>query len=221
MVFRGQTPEADNSLSRLELASFVVATLLPIHLPPDPSPSPASSFGFDIFWATQFSRLEPQPAFLGHPWTEIEAFAFRYMAVVIPPSLKRNFDTWRRGSLAPYPVGSPEQHMGIMSYNYPPPPPPRSGAEIDVSISGVRPYFPQPPQPSQLPPQLPPPPQLATTPEQAADKKRNKLGYHRTSVACGHCRRRKIRFLSTIFEHGPPDETIWDGPVLSRQQDAI
>ncbi|KAI9776185.1 MAG: hypothetical protein M1835_005588 [Candelina submexicana] len=27
----------------------------------------------------------------------------------------------------------------------------------------------------------------------AAEKKRNKLGYHRTSVACGHCRRRKIR----------------------------
>ncbi|KIW57274.1 hypothetical protein PV05_05846 [Exophiala xenobiotica] len=27
----------------------------------------------------------------------------------------------------------------------------------------------------------------------AADKKRNKLGYHRTAVACGHCRRRKIR----------------------------
>lgn len=53
------------------------------------------------------------------------------------------------------------------------------------SLSSVRPYFPQPPQPSQLPPQLPPPPQLATTPEQAADKKRNKLGYHRTSVACG------------------------------------
>jgi len=26
-----------------------------------------------------------------------------------------------------------------------------------------------------------------------ADKRRNKLGYHRTSVACGHCRRRKIR----------------------------
>ncbi|KAF2753506.1 hypothetical protein EJ05DRAFT_219748 [Pseudovirgaria hyperparasitica] len=28
-----------------------------------------------------------------------------------------------------------------------------------------------------------------------ADKRRNKLGYHRTSVACGHCRRRKIRCL--------------------------
>ncbi|EYE93184.1 putative C6 finger domain protein [Aspergillus ruber CBS 135680] len=27
------------------------------------------------------------------------------------------------------------------------------------------------------------------------DKKRNKLGYHRTSVACVHCRRRKIRCL--------------------------
>ncbi|KAH8657503.1 hypothetical protein BGZ60DRAFT_383685 [Tricladium varicosporioides] len=28
-----------------------------------------------------------------------------------------------------------------------------------------------------------------------ADKRRNKLGYHRTSVACGHCRRRKIRCI--------------------------
>lgn len=27
----------------------------------------------------------------------------------------------------------------------------------------------------------------------AADKKRSRLGYHRTTVACGHCRRRKIR----------------------------
>lgn len=35
-------------------------------------------------------------------------------------------------------------------------------------------------------------------PSQAAlanEKKRNKLGYHRTSVACGHCRRRKIRCI--------------------------
>ncbi|PWY83548.1 C6 finger domain protein [Aspergillus heteromorphus CBS 117.55] len=31
--------------------------------------------------------------------------------------------------------------------------------------------------------------------ESSADKKRNKLGYHRTSVACVHCRRRKIRCL--------------------------
>ncbi|KAI9642357.1 hypothetical protein NHQ30_009161 [Ciborinia camelliae] len=28
------------------------------------------------------------------------------------------------------------------------------------------------------------------------DKRRNKLGYHRTSVACGHCRRRKIRCIA-------------------------
>ncbi|KAJ6113240.1 transcriptional regulator family: Fungal Specific TF [Penicillium sp. IBT 18751x] len=42
---------------------------------------------------------------------------------------------------------------------------------------------------------------MATTPnsqsamDAANDKKRNKLGYHRTSVACVHCRRRKIRCL--------------------------
>ncbi|CAI7668331.1 unnamed protein product [Penicillium manginii] len=38
---------------------------------------------------------------------------------------------------------------------------------------------------------------MATTPNSAMDndKKRNKLGYHRTSVACVHCRRRKIRCL--------------------------
>ncbi|EXM11168.1 hypothetical protein NOF04DRAFT_1008202 [Fusarium oxysporum II5] len=29
------------------------------------------------------------------------------------------------------------------------------------------------------------------------EKKRNKLGYHRTSVACGHCRRRKIRCITS------------------------
>lgn len=38
---------------------------------------------------------------------------------------------------------------------------------------------------------------LGTTSELSptGDKRRNKLGYHRTSVACGHCRRRKIRCL--------------------------
>ncbi|PWW78402.1 hypothetical protein C7212DRAFT_315641 [Tuber magnatum] len=30
----------------------------------------------------------------------------------------------------------------------------------------------------------------------ASDKRRNKLGYHRISVACGHCRRRKIRCIA-------------------------
>ncbi|KAK8055256.1 hypothetical protein PG993_000483 [Apiospora rasikravindrae] len=29
----------------------------------------------------------------------------------------------------------------------------------------------------------------------SSEKRRNKLGYHRTSVACGHCRRRKIRCI--------------------------
>ncbi|GAB0132970.1 hypothetical protein EsDP_00001390 [Epichloe bromicola] len=31
----------------------------------------------------------------------------------------------------------------------------------------------------------------------AAEKKRNKLGYHRTSIACSHCRRRKIRCIAS------------------------
>ncbi|CRK19736.1 hypothetical protein BN1708_000401 [Verticillium longisporum] len=34
----------------------------------------------------------------------------------------------------------------------------------------------------------------------AADKRRNKLGYHRTSVACGHCRRRKIRCIPSTSD---------------------
>ncbi|KAL4913068.1 hypothetical protein BDW62DRAFT_205873 [Aspergillus aurantiobrunneus] len=37
--------------------------------------------------------------------------------------------------------------------------------------------------------------QTAVMDPSTADKKRNKLGYHRTSVACVHCRRRKIRCL--------------------------
>ncbi|KAI9367219.1 hypothetical protein BJX61DRAFT_547699 [Aspergillus egyptiacus] len=37
--------------------------------------------------------------------------------------------------------------------------------------------------------------QTAVMEPSTSDKKRNKLGYHRTSVACVHCRRRKIRCL--------------------------
>ncbi|KAM7184903.1 Halotolerance protein 9 [Rhypophila sp. PSN 637] len=51
---------------------------------------------------------------------------------------------------------------------------------------------------SQSQSQQPQTPHQATTPEQnalAQEKRRNKLGYHRTSVACGHCRRRKIRCM--------------------------
>ncbi|KAL0474703.1 hypothetical protein QR685DRAFT_20231 [Neurospora intermedia] len=46
--------------------------------------------------------------------------------------------------------------------------------------------------------QPPPTPRDPTTPDQgllSGEKRRNKLGYHRTSVACGHCRRRKIRCI--------------------------
>ncbi|VUC27099.1 unnamed protein product [Clonostachys rosea] len=35
------------------------------------------------------------------------------------------------------------------------------------------------------------------------EKRRNKLGYHRTSVACNHCRRRKIRCIPSLSDfHG-------------------
>ncbi|CAH0026621.1 unnamed protein product [Clonostachys rhizophaga] len=37
----------------------------------------------------------------------------------------------------------------------------------------------------------------------AGEKRRNKLGYHRTSVACNHCRRRKIRCIPSPHDfHG-------------------
>ncbi|KAK4105302.1 hypothetical protein N658DRAFT_482821 [Parathielavia hyrcaniae] len=46
-------------------------------------------------------------------------------------------------------------------------------------------------------PSQPPTPQQSSAAAQdsAAERRRNKLGYHRTSVACGHCRRRKIRCI--------------------------
>ncbi|KIX98071.1 uncharacterized protein Z520_06151 [Fonsecaea multimorphosa CBS 102226] len=37
-------------------------------------------------------------------------------------------------------------------------------------------------------------------PPSPADKKRNKLGYHRTAVACVHCRRRKIRCMPDFHD---------------------
>ncbi|KAK4186139.1 hypothetical protein QBC35DRAFT_282586 [Podospora australis] len=45
--------------------------------------------------------------------------------------------------------------------------------------------------------QVPQPPPHSTAPGQdpLGEKRRNKLGYHRTSVACGHCRKRKIRCI--------------------------
>ncbi|KAK0733479.1 hypothetical protein B0T26DRAFT_635680 [Lasiosphaeria miniovina] len=54
------------------------------------------------------------------------------------------------------------------------------------------------PPSSQASQQQPPTPQQPGTPDAltlAGEKRRNKLGYHRTSVACGHCRRRKIRCI--------------------------
>ncbi|KAL5615167.1 hypothetical protein BROUX41_005224 [Berkeleyomyces rouxiae] len=48
-------------------------------------------------------------------------------------------------------------------------------------------------------------PQYSTdsgTGQQSGERRRNKLGYHRTSVACGHCRRRKIRCILSNDSNG-------------------
>ncbi|KAK4128578.1 hypothetical protein N657DRAFT_30212 [Parathielavia appendiculata] len=108
----------------------------------------------------------------------------------------------------------------IMSYQYPPPP--LNGADMDIPQSGYLPGYSAssdldpdssipsrerlelkrsistpmvgPSQSQGLPPQPSTPQQSsATGQDSAAERRRNKLGYHRTSVACGHCRRRKIR----------------------------
>ncbi|KAI5868324.1 hypothetical protein GGS23DRAFT_22022 [Durotheca rogersii] len=76
--------------------------------------------------------------------------------------------------------------IGTMPYQYPSP---QDGAVIDMPHSGYAGGYPVP---------------TTSALEETHDidhvpfglsneKKRNKLGYHRTPIACGHCRRRKIR----------------------------
>lgn len=112
-----------------------------------------------------------------------------------------------------YPAESPESMTDIMSYQYPPPP--QNGADMDMAPSGYMSNYSVPPPSSSMEvrPQEPsmslkdrresiskmmrlkrslstPNVRPAQTPPDhaaalAADKRRNKLGYHRTSVACG------------------------------------
>lgn len=45
--------------------------------------------------------------------------------------------------------------------------------------------------------------------QNVGDKRRNKLGYHRTTIACGHCRKRKIRCVPTLADvHGRCENCI-------------
>ncbi|KAK4153426.1 Halotolerance protein 9 [Chaetomidium leptoderma] len=140
------------------------------------------------------------------------------MAAVAPASLRSNLDPWASRSSAPYSAVPPTEPMtDIMSYQYPPPPP--NGGDMDMPPSGYAPNYsvashassgmdPDSSLPSRerselrrsistpgVGPQQPSTPQQSTAPgnDPAGDRRRNKLGYHRTSVACGHCRRRKIR----------------------------
>ncbi|KAH7163131.1 hypothetical protein B0J13DRAFT_30465 [Dactylonectria estremocensis] len=98
---------------------------------------------------------------------------------------------------------STEPMTSIMSsYQYPLPP---VSTAADMSQPAYAPtYHTLPQQPSSIGPyyasgarQLQPAnPELHPQHTQfgtLADKKKNKLGYHRTTVACGNCRRRKIR----------------------------
>ncbi|KAL1842367.1 hypothetical protein VTJ49DRAFT_5432 [Mycothermus thermophilus] len=98
----------------------------------------------------------------------------------------------------------------IMSYQYPPPP--ANGTDMDsagyVSNYSIQPHGPSgidatPRDRSELrhsistpvvgSSQSPQQPSATAGQDPGGERRRNKLGYHRTSVACGHCRRRKIR----------------------------
>jgi hypothetical protein len=135
------------------------------------------------------------------------------MAVVARPRIQTKLDFWGTADSGIYPLESPEQMTTIMSYQYPPPPPP-NGAEMDMSHPGYMQNYNVPPQTSStldmrsaqdlkdrrdslaqanlklkrslstpnVRPQQPPD---HTPLGMSAEKRRNKLGYHRTSVACG------------------------------------
>ncbi|KAA8630805.1 hypothetical protein SMACR_00394 [Sordaria macrospora] len=95
------------------------------------------------------------------------------------------------------------QHSGYMPY--PVPPSGSSGMDLRHSPETGRdrsdsyPFATKPNRSMSTSQTSQPPltPRDPTTPDQglSGDKRRNKLGYHRTSVACGHCRRRKIRCI--------------------------
>ncbi|KAK4252281.1 hypothetical protein C7999DRAFT_10195 [Corynascus novoguineensis] len=102
-----------------------------------------------------------------------------------------------------------------MSYQYPPPP---QNGDMEMPASGYLPSYPVAAHvssgldadaslasrersdlnrsistPGVGPSQTHPQQQGAAGQDPSGERRRNKLGYHRTSVACGHCRRRKIR----------------------------
>ncbi|KAL2154328.1 hypothetical protein VTH82DRAFT_3004 [Thermothelomyces myriococcoides] len=97
-----------------------------------------------------------------------------------------------------------------MSYQYPPPP---QNGEMDMSAPGYMATYSVPSHASAIdqdaslssrersdlsrpgigPSPAHPQQQTSTGTDPSGERRRNKLGYHRTSVACGHCRRRKIR----------------------------
>lgn len=157
------------------------------------------------------------------------------MAVVALPPLQTTLNTL---DSAIHPAVPPTELMtDIMSYQYPPPPP--NGADMDMPSSGYLPSYlhassgldpdssihsrersnslkltrsistpvggpvPQPPTPQQA--------ALAASQDAAAERRRNKLGYHRTSVACGKCS------LGRLLSDAPVAETLGKGHCRRRK----
>lgn len=141
------------------------------------------------------------------------------MAAVAQPPSKSTLEAWASRSPATSPaVPRREPMTDIMAYQYPPPPP--NGADMDMAPSGYLPSYSVAPHassgmdpdssiprerselrrsistpvvgPPQGHPQQSPQQAGASGQDAAAERRRNKLGYHRTSVACG------------IFSHGIP-----------------
>jgi hypothetical protein len=103
--------------------------------------------------------------------------------------------------------------------SYQPYPPPSTSSEMNIPHPGYAPTYDVPPPGGPVPVGDPnwPFQRSFSTPDArpmqhgtdhlqlglGAERRRNKLGYHRTSVACSHCRRRKIRCIpSTSDVHG-------------------
>ncbi|RSL49245.1 hypothetical protein CEP54_012527 [Fusarium duplospermum] len=146
------------------------------------------------------------------------------MALAIPSSSHSKPYLFNSGHLVTDPLSSSVPMISVMSYQYPPLPPlsnemdmAHSGyvpsytvpSQQQLSSLGMANVH-DAPLPSQdhsmgikgpfSTPSATPlhPPETDAQQQQmgtSGEKKRNKLGYHRTSVACGHCRRRKIRCI--------------------------
>ncbi|KAL2255443.1 hypothetical protein VTK26DRAFT_3378 [Humicola hyalothermophila] len=111
-----------------------------------------------------------------------------------PPQNGTDMDVPSSGYLSTYPVPShAASGMGVRSdpdSSFPPSE--RSGTIPNPVKRSISTPATEPPQ-TQAPQSSTQQQSVAPVQDASGERRRNKLGYHRTSVACGHCRRRKIR----------------------------